>query len=119
MADPKKQSEPAKQARRQQQGQRRTYTYNSGDAGDYDFSDGFSGTDFSDFLSSLFGQEGRPGEGPRGDRRETVFRGEDYEAELHLSLRDAYRTHKQNLPIDGKPSASPFGRALKMGSVLN
>lgn len=99
-------------ARRQQQGQGRTHTYNPGDAGDYDFSDGFGGADFSDFLSSLFGQEGRPGEGgSRGGRRETTFRGQDYQAELHLSLGDAYQTHKQNLTIDGKT----IGITIKAG----
>lgn len=100
-------AEQFEEMRRQQQGQRRTYTYNPGDAGDYDFSDGFGGADFSDFLSSMFGGEA----GARGGRRETVFRGADYQAELRLSLRDAYRTHKQNLTIDGKT----IGITIKAG----
>lgn len=66
--------------------------------GNYDFQDGFGGADFSDFLSSMFGSEGRAGAG----QRQTTFRGSDYQAELHLSLPDAYKTHKQNLNLNGK-----------------
>lgn len=106
-------AEQIEEMRRQQgrpgEGQRRAQTggaSTTGSAGEYDFSDGFGGADFSDFLSSLFGQEGRSGEGdPRMGgfgRRQATFRGSDYEAELHLSLHEAYTTHKQNLTIDGK-----------------
>src|SRR6266487_1618045 len=45
---------------------------------------GFSGGDFSDFFESMFGNE-------RSGRSSNVkFRGQDYNAELRLSLRDAY-----------------------------
>lgn len=65
--------------------------------------EGFSGADFdeggfSDFFESLFGKQsgrGRPG----GNAR---FRGQDYQAELHLELKDAYYTHKQTLTVNGK-----------------
>jgi len=53
---------------------------------------------FSDFFESLFGG----GTGTRSNRRETRFRGQDYEAELHLSLREAYTTHQRTITIDGK-----------------
>jgi curved DNA-binding protein len=43
----------------------------------------------------LFGKKGR-------SRREVKFRGQDYNAELHLSLREAYHTHKQTLTVNGK-----------------
>lgn len=69
------------------------------DARGFDFSDGFGGAGFSDFLSSMFGQEGDP---RMGGRRQATFRGQDYQAELQLSLRDAYTTHKRTLTIDGK-----------------
>ncbi|MFD2574527.1 DnaJ C-terminal domain-containing protein [Spirosoma soli] len=88
--------------------QQRQSNTTQGDADDFDFSDGFGGADFSDFLSSLFGQEGRPG---GSSRRETTFRGQDYQAELHLSLRDAYTTHKQTLTINGKT----IGITIKAG----
>ncbi len=52
---------------------------------------------FSDFFESLFG-------GQRAGRRGSSagFRGQDYNAELHLSLRDAAVTHKQVLTVNGK-----------------
>lgn len=62
-------------------------------AGAQDFED-FEGGGFSDFFSSLFG-------GGSG-RRSAAFRGQDYNAELHLSLRDAATTHKQKLTINNK-----------------
>lgn len=114
-------AEQTEAMRRQQgrsgEGQRRTQT--QGNEG-YDFSDGFGGADFSDFLSSLFGQEGRPGEGPFGGWRQATFRGSDYEAELHLSLRDAYTTHQHTLNVDGKniritvPAGIENGQKIKL-----
>src|SRR5678816_2785918 len=44
---------------------------------------------FSDFFESLFGGGGRR------ERRETRFRGNDYEAQLQLSLREAFTTHQR------------------------
>lgn len=88
-------AEQFEQARQQQQSRRQ---YAQSDAGDYDFSGGFGGADFSDFFSSMFGQDA----GASGGRRQAKFKGQDYQAELHLSLRDAYTTHKQTLTVDGK-----------------
>lgn len=36
------------------------------------------------------------------DEANAGFRGQDFNAELHLSLRDAARTHKQVLNVNGK-----------------
>jgi curved DNA-binding protein len=63
--------------------------------GDQTFSGDFGEEGFSDFFSSLFGGSGRKS-------RETKFRGQDYQAELHLNLRDAYTTHQQAFTINGK-----------------
>lgn len=98
-------------AKRQQRQQREQYS--TGNTGDYDFSDGFGGADFSDFLSSMFGQEG-------GNRQRTTFRGQDYQAELHLNLRDAYTTHKQTLTVNEKniritvPAGIENGQKIKL-----
>jgi len=86
------QFEQARQQQRQQQARTNT--------DDYDFSEGFGGADFSDFLSSMFGQQGQGG--ARSGGRQAKFRGSDYQAELHLTLREAYTTHKQTLNIDGQ-----------------
>src|SRR5689334_3734071 len=45
---------------------------------------------FSDFFESLFG-----GMGTRNNKRQNRFKGHDYEAELHLSLKEAYTTHQR------------------------
>lgn len=52
---------------------------------------------FSDFFESLFG-----GMGARSGRRQTKYKGHDYEAELHLGLREAYPTHQRTLTLNGK-----------------
>ncbi|MVM40173.1 DnaJ domain-containing protein [Spirosoma sp. HMF3257] len=88
----------AEQFEQAKQQQRSRPQYAQGDAGDYDFSGGFGGSDFSDFFSSMFGQDAGPG----GGRRQAKFKGQDYQAELTLNLRDAYTTHKQTLTVDGK-----------------
>lgn len=106
-------AEQFEQARQQQQQSRQSYT--QGDTGDFDFSDGFGGADFSDFLFSMFGQEGGP-----QSRQQAKFRGQDYQAELHLNLRDAHTTHKQTLTVDGKniritvPAGIENGQKIKL-----
>ena len=80
------QFEQAKQQRQQ---------HAQGDSG-YSFSGDFNDSDFSDFFSSMFGQQ------TGGRSRQTKFRGNDYNAELHLHLKDAFTTHKQTITVDGK-----------------
>jgi len=70
----------------------------AGNSGGYTYSEGFGGDEFSDFFASMFGADSRT-QGGRGQAR---YRGQDYEAELRLSLRDAYTTHKQSLTVNGK-----------------
>ena len=59
---------------------------------------GFSEGDFSDFFESMFG--GRASAGSR--RTSAKFRGQDFHAQLHLNLKDVYKTHKQTLTVNGK-----------------
>lgn len=75
--------------------QKRDYQQGAGQG--FDTSD-FGGSDsgFSDFFESLFGNRGRKSYG------NSAFRGQDYNAELHLSLQEASQTHKQILNINGK-----------------
>lgn len=56
----------------------------------------FGGEDFSDFFSSMFGKQSG------GSRSRAQFRGQDYKAELRLTLEDAYTTNKQTLTVNGK-----------------
>lgn len=89
-------------ARQQQQQRTQAGGFAGGDA--YSFSGDFEGTDFSEFFASMFGTE--PGASFGGSsgrgRRKARFRGSDYEAELRLSLHDAYTTHKQQLTVNGQ-----------------
>jgi len=86
-----KHAEEFEKARQQQQRQRQ-YA-----GGQEQFYGGEGDHDFSDFFESLFG-----GMRSGNRKRETKFRGNDYEAELHLSLREAYTTHQRTLTVDGK-----------------
>lgn len=78
------------------------------------FSGDFGEGDFSDFFESLFGGSGRKA------RRESRYRGQDYQAELHLSLREAYTTHQQTLTVNGKniritiPAGIENGQKIKL-----
>lgn len=79
----------------------------------------YSGDDseFSDFFESLFGNRG--GGGARSGRSHG-FKGQDYTAELHLSLKDAAETHKQTLAVNGKniritvPAGIADGQVIKL-----
>lgn len=79
---------------------------------------GFSGfTDehgeFSDFFESLFGRS--TGEGRNSQAK---YRGQDYQAELQLSLRDAYTTHPQVLTLNGKNIRITIPAGVENGQVI-
>jgi len=84
------------QARQQQQRQQQAGGYGGGQYSDFE---GFGSDDFSDFFQSMFG-----GGGAAGARsgRQAKYRGQDYTAELRLSLKEAAETHKQTLTVNGK-----------------
>lgn len=71
------------------------------------------GSGFSDFFESMFGGGGRG----RGNH---AFRGQDYNAELHVSLADAAQTHKQVITVNGKnlritvPAGIADGQSIKL-----
>lgn len=103
------------EARNQQYGQQG----GNGGGGQYWSSgQGFGGSgdagEFSDFFESMFGGHGRSGRSNAG------FRGQDYNAELHLSLRDASETHKQIMNVNGKniritvPAGVADGQIIKL-----
>lgn len=71
-----------------------------------------SETDFSDFFSSMFGGTGG------GRSRQTKYRGEDYNAELHLELIDAYTTHKQTLTVNGKSIRITIPAGIENGQTI-
>ena len=77
------------------------------------------GDDFSDFFESMFG--GRTSGG--GGRRTAQYKGQDFNAELHLELKDVYTTHKRTLTINSKniritiPAGVENGQQIKISGM--
>lgn len=97
--------EKAQQQRRQQQSQ---YSqYGSG-------TEGFGGQDYSDFFESMFG-------GASGHSRQShspKFKGQDYNAELHLELKDVYTTQKQVLTVNEKKIRITIPAGVENGQLI-
>ena len=103
-----KNAEQFEQARQQQQ-------YGGRPGGEYqEFTSDFGSENFSDFFESLFGsrQGGRRGGG------QAKFRGQDYNAELHISLRDAFHTHQHTLDVNGKKVRITVAAGIENGQVI-
>jgi len=80
------------------------------DFGEYTYSSGDDSA-FSDFFESLFGRS-------QNTRSQSKYRGQDYSAELHLSLSEAYTTHKQTLTINGKNVRITIPAGVENGQVI-
>jgi curved DNA-binding protein len=83
--------------------------------GGYQTETDFGGGGFSDFFESLFG---RPSGGRSSSRSSGRPKGQDYQAELQLSLRDAYTTHKKTLTINGKQIRITIPAGIADGQVI-
>ncbi len=76
--------------------------------------EGFSGGgDFSDFFESMFGSRAAGG---RGQTRQS--KGGDFNAELHLDLKDVYTTQKRELTINGKNIRLTIPAGVENGQVI-
>lgn len=80
---------------------------------------GFSGGgDYSDFFESMFG-----GRSAGRRNQNTPTKGGDFNAELHLDLKDVYTTHKRALTINGKniriniPAGVQNGQQIKISGL--
>ena len=76
--------------------------------------EGFSGTSadgFSDFFEQMFGRR-------RSGGQQAGFRGQDFHAELHLTLREAAQTHKQVLNVNGKQVRITIPAGVADGQVI-
>ncbi len=72
---------------------------------------GFTGTgEFSDFFEQFFG-----GGHSRGH---AAYRGEDYNAELHMTLSDAYTTRREVLQVNGKNVRITIPAGVEDGQVI-
>ena len=84
--------------------------------GGQDFGGQFSEEDFSDFFESMFGTRGRSGQ----SRGQGKFKGQDFNAELQLDLKEVYSTHKRTLTVNGKnirltiPAGVENGQTIKI-----
>ncbi|MCM5662698.1 DnaJ C-terminal domain-containing protein [Galbibacter mesophilus] len=92
--------------------QRQSRQYSGGDPFTYS-SGGGGAEDFSDFFESMFG-----GGGFRSQRRQTGFRGQDFNAELQLNLTDAYKTHKQTLSVNQKNIRITIPAGIENGQTI-
>ncbi|MDH5413634.1 MAG: J domain-containing protein [Flavobacteriaceae bacterium] len=93
-------------AKQQQQGSRRQGSYQSAD-------DIFGDSGYSDFFESMFG-----GRTSGRSRQQIKFRGQDFNAELQLDLKDVYTTHKRTLTINGKNIRLTIPAGVKNGQVI-
>lgn len=77
------------------------------------YSDSQTEGDFSSFFESMFGATSGASRG-----RHTKYRGEDFNAELHLNLIDAYKTHKQTLTVNGKNIRITIPAGIENGQTI-
>ena len=69
--------------------------------------------EFSDFFESMFGGFGGPGRS-----RHVKFRGEDFNAELHLELADACETHQRTLNVNNKKIRITIPAGIENGQTI-
>ena len=79
-------------------------------SGAHTFGSDYSDNEFSDFFASMFG-------GSDGSRQ-TKFKGQDYNAELQLSLKDACSTHQKTLTVNGKNIRITIPAGIENGQVI-
>lgn len=103
-----KHSDEFEKSQQQRQSQR------GGQQGGFGGFGGFSGGgDYSDFFESMFG-----GRSARGRSSNMQSKGEDFNAELHLDLKEVYTTHKRTLTIDGKNIRLTIPAGVENGQVI-
>ena len=85
-----------------------------GGGGGFQGGEAFTGDqgEFSDFFESLFGGAGGRSGG------QTKYRGQDYQAELQISLADAATTHQRILTLNGKNIRITIPAGVENGQVI-
>jgi curved DNA-binding protein len=89
------------------------YHGQTSNTGRQEYQQTFDEGQFSDFFESLFG-----GPGGGGKSRRVKFRGEDYNAELHLNLNDAFETHQQTLTVNNKKIRITIPAGIENGQTI-
>lgn len=75
--------------------------------------DPFGDSDHSDFFRSMFG-----GGSSRRSTGGVKFKGQDFNADLHLDIRDIYETHKRTLTVNGKNIRLTIPAGVKNDQVI-
>jgi len=83
----------------------------SGNYAGQQYSGDFNESDFSDFFGSMFGSSG-------GNRRQTKFKGQDYNSELEIPLKEAYTTHQRTLNIHNKQVRITIPAGIENGQTI-
>lgn len=104
----------AEQFENARQSQRQNYSGQSQGYGGGGFSaEDFGGGGFSDFFESMFGSGGRS-----YSRGTPKYKGQDFQAELQISLREAYTTHKRTITVNGKNLRITIPAGIANGQVI-
>ena len=76
-------------------------------------SGGFGGGgDFSDFFSSMFGSQSS------GSRSQPKYRGQDFNAQLQIDIKEAAKTHKKELTVNGKSIRITIPAGIEDGQTI-
>lgn len=100
-----KDAEAYEKARKQQAAHSQKHAYSGQQA--------YTEEEFSDFFEAMFG-------GRERQQQRATYRGQDFNAELHLDLMDVYKTHKRTLTVNGKniritiPAGVTNGQTIKI-----
>ena len=96
------------------QGHQPPRSSNQNNQGGYNFENYGEGGDFSDFFQSMFGNAAS------GQGRQPKYRGQDYQSELHLTVKDILQSHQKTLTVNGKniritiPAGVENGQTIKI-----
>jgi curved DNA-binding protein len=70
-------------------------------------------SEFSDFFNAMFG-----GGHSKRPHREAKFRGQDFNAQLQLDLKEVYTTHKQTLTVNNKKIRITIPAGVENGQII-
>ncbi len=84
-----------------------------GSAGGFGGGANYSGGDFSDFFESMFG--GGASSFGGGTRQ---YKGQDFQAQMRLELREVYESHKRTITVNGKNIRLTIPAGVSDGQVI-
>ncbi|MBX9852822.1 MAG: DnaJ domain-containing protein [Cytophagaceae bacterium] len=83
-----------------------------------DFQNIFGREDFADIFSNLFGGAGGGSKWKGGNFSQRAFAGQDYNAEMEISLEEAYTGVSKNITVTGHSMGIKLKPGIKHGQVL-